>query len=187
MFLLRSPAQPRAVGYLPNSSLCFYPLSSLSYPPSNQQSHSNIKDKQCFQSHSALPSKSVKPSRFPILFYFFFFFNLPLIYSLTIVPFYAFWGHGFSHVLFFCPEVQCKIKYSEVPSSSQLLQIYLTVIEKNLDSKWQDLRGCDVCVTGFIVICMCHSSPDEKHVSLIYQAVFNLRVSFLFHRPIKCT
>jgi len=61
------------------------------------------------------------------------------------------------------------------------------VIEENLDSKWQVLQACDACVTGFIVICMCQSVPDEKHVSLIYQTALNLRVSFLFHRPIKCT
>lgn len=85
--------------------------------------------------------------------------------------------------MFFYPKVQHKIKYSKVPSISQLFQIYITVIEKNLDSKPQS----NVCATDFIIIWMYYSVPDKKHMSLIYTTASNLRVSFFFHRPIKRT
>lgn len=102
---------------------------------------------------------------------------------------YIFWGLNFSRLMLFCPEVQCKIEYSKVPSNSQLIQIYLIVLEKNPYSKpqWVVLRDCDVCATDFIVICMYYSVSDKKHMSLVYKMASNLGVSFLFHRPIKRT
>lgn len=114
---------------------------------------------------------------------------LPLNYGFTTFsPLYIL-GTQFLTFNAISPEVQCKIEYSKVPSNSQLIQIYLIVLEKNPYSKpqWVVLRDCDVCATDFIVICMYYSVSDKKHMSLVYKMASNLGVSFLFHRPIKRT